>query len=106
MRVGGELAQFGPPDELLRAPTSPFAESFLGNERALRRLALRRVSDAKLAPVPATRDGLPTVPGAAPLREALDALIAQGVATVLVTDDDGTAVGALDVVAIAGALHE
>jgi osmoprotectant transport system ATP-binding protein len=105
MRVGGTLAQFGPPDELLRAPTSTFAESFLGNERALRRLALRRVSDAEFAPVPNDRDGLPTIPQSAPLREALDALVAQGTATVVVVDDAGAAVGALDVVAIAGALH-
>ncbi len=106
MRVGGELAQFGPPDELLRAPTSPFAESFLGNERALRRLALRKVGDAQLAALPDARDGLPTVASSAPLREALDALVAQGVATVIVTDDGGGPVGALDVIAIAGALHD
>jgi osmoprotectant transport system ATP-binding protein len=106
MRVGGTLAQFGPPDELLRAPTSTFAESFLGNERALRRLALRKVADATLAALPASRDGLPTVPQSAPLREALDALVAQGVATVVVVDDNNQPVGALDVVSIAGALHE
>jgi osmoprotectant transport system ATP-binding protein len=105
MRVGGELAQFGPPDELLRAPTSPFAESFLGNERALRRLALRKVSDAKLAAPPDAQDGLPTIAASAPLREALDALVAQGVTAVVVTDEHGTAIGSLDVVAIAGALH-
>jgi predicted transcriptional regulator len=40
-----------------------------------------------------------------PLREALDALVAQGVETVIVTDDAGQPIGALDVVRIAGALH-
>ncbi|MEY2474526.1 MAG: osmoprotectant transport system ATP-binding protein [Actinomycetota bacterium] len=105
MRVGGELAQFGPPDELLRAPASPFAESFLGNERALRRLALRKVGDAKLAALNGAPNGLPTVAASAPLREALDALVAQGVTAVVVTDDAGAPVGTLDVVAIAGALH-
>ncbi len=105
MRVGGELAQFGPPDELLRAPASPFAESFLGHERALRRLALRLVSDVQLQPLPAARGGLPTVAQSSPLREALDALVAQGVPTVIVTDAAGTPVGALDVVAIAAGLH-
>ncbi|MEY2418066.1 MAG: osmoprotectant transport system ATP-binding protein [Actinomycetota bacterium] len=105
MRVGGELAQFGPPDELLRAPTSPFAESFLGNERALRRLALHKVGDAKLAALQGEPNGLPTVAASAPLREALDALVGQGVTAVVVTDDAGAPVGTLDVVAIAGALH-
>ena len=106
LRVGGEVAQFGPPDELLRAPASPFAESFLGNERALRRLTLRTVGDVKLGAVPDARAGLPTVAASAPLREALDALVAQGVETVLVADEAGTPVGSLDVVAIAGALHD
>jgi osmoprotectant transport system ATP-binding protein len=104
--IGGVLAQFGPPDELLRMPASPFVESFLGKERALRRLALRRVADAPLASLPRLRDGVPTVRQSAPLREALDALVAQGVTTVIVTDDDGKALGALDVVGVAAALHE
>jgi osmoprotectant transport system ATP-binding protein len=104
--VGGVLAQFGAPDELLRAPASPFVERFLGKERALRRLALKRVADAPLGALPASRDGLPTVRQSAPLREALDALVAQGVATVIVTDDHDAALGALDVVGVAAALHE
>ncbi|MEY2398434.1 MAG: osmoprotectant transport system ATP-binding protein [Actinomycetota bacterium] len=104
--VGGVLAQFGAPDELLRAPASPFVERFLGKERALRRLALKRVADAPLGALPASSDGLPTVRQSAPLREALDALVAQGVATVIVTDDHDAALGALDVVGVAAALHE
>ncbi len=103
--VGGVLAQHGPPDELLRAPANAFVESFLGKERALRRLALHRVSDAPLDALPRERGGLPTVRASAALREALDALIAQGVPTVIVTDDAGAPIGALDVVRIAGTLH-
>jgi osmoprotectant transport system ATP-binding protein len=106
LHAGGVLAQFGPPDELLRAPTDAFVESFLGNERALRRLALRTVADAPLDALPASLDGLPRVRVNAALREALDALIYQGVPTVIVTDAAGAPVGALDVVRIAGALHE
>jgi osmoprotectant transport system ATP-binding protein len=105
LRVGGMLAQFGPPDELLRAPTSTFAESFLGNERALRRLALHRVGDAKLDPL-GERDGLPAVRASAALREALDALIAQGTRQVVVTDDDDAPLGALDLLGIAHVLHD
>ena len=105
LQVGGVLAQFGPPDELLRAPTSAFAESFLGNERALRRLALHRVADAKLEAVP-KGDGLPTVRSSAALREALDALIAQGTHQVVVTDDAGVPLGAVDLLGIAHVLHE
>ncbi len=106
LNVGGVLAQFGPPDELLRAPASLFVEAFLGNERALRRLALRRVSDAKLAAVPADVTGLPTVSHRAGLREALDALVAQGVLSVIVVDDAGKPTGSLDVVTIAAVMHD
>ena len=104
--VGGVLAQFGPPDELLRQPASPFVEQFLGNERALRRLALRRIGDAALAPLPKQRKGLPTISHNAGLREALDALVAEGVPTVIVLDDDDKPLGALDVVSIAQVMHK
>ena len=103
--VGGVLAQFAPPDELLRAPASPFVESFLGKERALRRMALHRVGDATLLPIPSDPTGLPTVSHDAGLREALDALIAQGRTTVVVLGDDGRPIGALDVLHLANVLH-
>jgi osmoprotectant transport system ATP-binding protein len=106
LNVGGVLAQYAPPDELLRAPANSFVESFLGRERALRRLTLRTVGDAPLGALPTQSDGLPTVRASAPLREALDALVAQGVSTVVVTDDESAPVGTLDVVDIAKALHE
>ncbi|MGH9135685.1 MAG: ABC transporter ATP-binding protein [Acidimicrobiales bacterium] len=48
LNVGGVLEQYGPPAELLRAPGNAFVESFLGQERALRRMALLRVSDASV----------------------------------------------------------
>ena len=48
MDVGGVLAQYAPPAELLRHPASDFVVDFLGEERALRRLSLLCVSDIKL----------------------------------------------------------
>ncbi len=102
--VGGVLAQFGPPDELLRSPASRFVESFLGTERALRRLALHTVGDAKLLAAPDDRDGLPTVRATARAREALDALVAHGAPLVLVLDDEGGPVGALDLAGITAIL--
>ncbi len=105
LNTGGVLEQFAPPDEILRAPATPFVESFLGNERALRRLALHTVSDAALLPVPPDAHGLPRVRASAGLREALDALVAEGHAQVVVVDDADTALGSLDLVALARALH-
>ncbi|MBA2570141.1 MAG: ABC transporter ATP-binding protein, partial [Chloroflexi bacterium] len=48
MRVGGELAQFGPPDEILAAPASDFVARFVGADRGLKRLSLARVRDLDL----------------------------------------------------------
>ncbi len=50
--VGGVLAQYDAPDELLRAPASEFVSGFLGRERGLRRLSLRSVSDIGLSQGP------------------------------------------------------
>lgn len=46
--VGGRLAQYASPDELLEAPSEPFVADFLGPDRSLRRLALRRVASLTL----------------------------------------------------------
>ena len=53
MEVGGILAQFGPPDEILARPASPFVARFVGADRGLKRLSLVRVGDLELR-VPVT----------------------------------------------------
>jgi osmoprotectant transport system ATP-binding protein len=45
LNVGGKLEQFDTPEALLRDPANDFVEDFLGGERGLKRLALRRVGD-------------------------------------------------------------
>jgi osmoprotectant transport system ATP-binding protein len=50
--VGGVLAQYAEPDELLRNPASPFVSDFLGRERGLRRLSLLTVGDVALSAGP------------------------------------------------------
>ena len=52
LNVGGVLEQFGPPADLLRAPANEFVANFLGRERALKRMALLRVSDVELVTGP------------------------------------------------------
>jgi osmoprotectant transport system ATP-binding protein len=44
LNVGGVLEQYATPDELLRAPASPFVEQFVGEDRGVKRLALSTVS--------------------------------------------------------------
>ena len=47
LEVGGVLAQYDTPSELLRAPASEFVATFLGRERGLRRLSLMTVADVE-----------------------------------------------------------
>ena len=52
MREGGRVAQYATPAELLMAPADEFVEDFVGADRALKRLALMRVSDIDLWEAP------------------------------------------------------
>jgi osmoprotectant transport system ATP-binding protein len=49
LNVGGVLEQYDTPEAVLRDPASPFVERFLGAERGLKRMALRRVADVGLS---------------------------------------------------------
>jgi len=52
MRVGGHVAQYATPAELLMSPADDFVEDFVGADRALKRLALMRVRDVDLWQAP------------------------------------------------------
>ena len=60
MREGGKVAQYATPAELLMAPADEFVEDFVGADRALKRLALMRVSDIDLWEAPLADVGQPT----------------------------------------------
>jgi osmoprotectant transport system ATP-binding protein len=48
MQLGGHLAQFGPPADVLANPASDFVARFVGADRGLKRLALIRVAELEL----------------------------------------------------------
>jgi osmoprotectant transport system ATP-binding protein len=48
LKVGGVLEQVGTPEEMLRAPASPFVADFLGDDRGIKRLSLVTVDDVPL----------------------------------------------------------
>src|SRR5207244_9775917 len=52
LREGGRLAQYDTPDGILGNPADEFVERFVGPDRSLKRLALRRLSDIELLAVP------------------------------------------------------
>jgi osmoprotectant transport system ATP-binding protein len=60
MRAGGRVAQYATPAELLMAPADEFVEDFVGADRALKRLALMRVSDIDLWEAPLAHVGQAT----------------------------------------------
>ena len=45
LNVGGVVEQYASPDELLREPANAFVESFVGEDRSMRRLTLATVAD-------------------------------------------------------------
>jgi osmoprotectant transport system ATP-binding protein len=57
MQTGGLLAQFGPPAEILANPASEFVARFVGADRGLKRLSLRRIADLDWQPVVTVRAG-------------------------------------------------
>jgi len=70
MRKGGHLAQFATPAEILMAPADEFVEDFVGADRALKRLALMRVSDIDLWEAPLAHVGQATAEVRAKLQSA------------------------------------
>jgi osmoprotectant transport system ATP-binding protein len=48
MQVGGHLAQYAPPAEILASPASEFVARFVGADRGLKRLSLTRVGELEL----------------------------------------------------------
>jgi osmoprotectant transport system ATP-binding protein len=57
MQVGGHLAQFGTPAEILATPANDFVARFVGADRGLKRLSLSRVRDLAPQPVVTARAG-------------------------------------------------
>jgi osmoprotectant transport system ATP-binding protein len=89
MQVGGILAQFGPPAEILASPASDFVARFVGADRGLKRLSLSRVRDLELRPAVIAR---PSDDAA----EARARLAAEPFPWLLVVDADDRPVGWLD----------
>ena len=86
LNVGGVLEQFATPAELLAKPASAFVADFLGEERGLKRLSLRKVSEV-------TADPGPVVGADASAADAGRVAAEHGTDWVVVVDDDRHLVG-------------
>jgi osmoprotectant transport system ATP-binding protein len=89
LREGGVLVQYDTPDAILAHPADDFVARFVGEDRALRRLALRRVSELELEPAPNPSSGdLSLVSSGATVRNAVSLMLEAGADRLLVVDDD------------------
>jgi osmoprotectant transport system ATP-binding protein len=94
LREGGVLAQYDTPEAILAAPADDFVAQFVGEDRGLKRLALRRLDEVELEPVP-NGDALPECSSSTTLRDALSLMLTEGSSGVIVRGDDGTPKGYL-----------
>ncbi|HEX2725479.1 MAG TPA: ABC transporter ATP-binding protein [Beijerinckiaceae bacterium] len=94
----GRLAQYDTPDRLLAQPKDAFVADFVGNDRALKRLAL--VTAGSIANPNKVAPGAPSVSASASLRDALATLLLAGADTATVIGDNGAAVGTVTLAAI------
>jgi osmoprotectant transport system ATP-binding protein len=86
------LAQYDTPDAILAHPADDFVAKFIGEDRALRRLALKRLSDVKLAPADGT-EGLARVSIDTTVRNAVSLLLDTKSDRLLVENANGEVVG-------------
>jgi osmoprotectant transport system ATP-binding protein len=97
LRQGGILAQYDTPEAILAGPADEFVARFVGADRGLKRLALRRLSEIELLePTGEDRDA-PTAGLDTTLRDALSLMLTSGSTMLLVTDEDGHAAGMLTI---------
>jgi osmoprotectant transport system ATP-binding protein len=94
LREGGVLAQYDTPEEILTHPADSFVERFIGSDRGIKLLALRRLDELKLAPLDGRRPHrLPTAQGATTLRDAVSLMITAGSHELVVVNGDESARG-------------
>jgi osmoprotectant transport system ATP-binding protein len=87
LREGGVLVQYDTPDALLAHPADEFVSRFVGADRGIKLLGLRRLDELELAPldgpVELSADGSTT------LRDALSLMITAGRRSLVVVDAGG-----------------
>ena len=87
LREGGVLAQYDTPDAILAHPADEFVAQFIGEDRALRRLALRTLGDVSLRPGSASEPGSRVSPDTT-VRNAVSQMLETNSDQVVVVDGD------------------
>jgi osmoprotectant transport system ATP-binding protein len=87
MRQGGQLVQYGTPEEILTQPADDFVAQFVGRDRALKRLSLAHLGELDLEPFNGSGNGL-RLDAATTVRDALSEMLAAGAAGAVVVDGE------------------
>jgi osmoprotectant transport system ATP-binding protein len=106
LREGGHLAQYDTPDRILAHPADDFVARFVGADRGLKRLALRRLEEIELEPLDGTPPAGPRAPGSTTLRDALSLMMSEGADPLVVVDAAGSPIGLLSVARVGRVLSE
>jgi osmoprotectant transport system ATP-binding protein len=106
LREGGVLAQYDTPDRILAHPADDFVARFVGADRGLKRLALRRLEEIELEPVEGVAGNGPRAPGTMTLRDALSLMMSEGADPLVVVDGDGNPFGQISVARVGQLLAE
>jgi osmoprotectant transport system ATP-binding protein len=93
LREGGRLAQYDTPERILEHPADDFVAEFVGRDRALKALSLKKLGELQLAPAGRGGDGLPQLPADANLRDALSVLVGERRDALIVVGADGSPLG-------------
>jgi osmoprotectant transport system ATP-binding protein len=88
LRQGGVLAQYDTPDAILAHPADEFVAQFVGDDRALRRLALRTLADVPLQPNVPGLEPTVTASPATTLRNAVSLMLESDTDAVLVKEGE------------------
>jgi osmoprotectant transport system ATP-binding protein len=86
LREGGVLVQYDTPDRILARPADEFVARFVGADRGLKRLSLRRLSEVALEPV--NGRVAPAAPDGTTLRDALSLMLSAGSRELVVVGPD------------------
>ena len=88
LREGGVLAQYDTPDAILAHPADDFVAKFIGEDRALRRLALRTLASVELESDTGAASDTLRVPPTTTVRNAVSLMLEAKTDQVVVADGD------------------
>jgi osmoprotectant transport system ATP-binding protein len=97
LKPGGILAQYDTPDEILARPADEFVAQFVGADRGLKRLSLRRLDEIELLDLDEADADAPRAACTTTLLDALSLMLTSSTEKLVVVGENGEPVGTLTV---------